>query len=112
MREFIKHESMYLGKCGYEAVLLRQYQTNKCINKNIISTTPDPQVEIAILSKPFQCKTLKEKLIWIWYILWNNSIWSDQVILDGEEMEKLGKDLLSIASEINKKTKNSKKHSI
>lgn len=98
MKSFIKHESFYLCDCGYEGLMLRQYQYS---SKD--KTVVDPQVEFAVFSQSCRCKTWKEQLRWIWHIICNKQVWADQTILNKTEMVRLGKTLLSLAAEIKEK---------
>ena len=91
VKNFISHESYYQCDCGYEALLLRQYSWD---------SKPEPQVEIAIFSQSCRCKTWKEQIRWIWHIICNKQIWSDQIILNAEEMERLGNTLLMLSKHI------------
>ena len=87
VRDCVSHESYYQCDCGYEAVLVRQFHK-------------DPQVELAIFSQSCRCKTWKEQLRWIWHIIRNKQIWADQIILNVEEMERLGNTLLMLSKHI------------
>jgi len=97
MKSFVSHESFYLCDCGYEAVLLRQFTYPGTKNGKSI---PDPQVELAVFSNSCKCKTWKEQLRWIWHIFCNHQIWADQVILNVDEMERLGNTLLMLSKHI------------
>jgi hypothetical protein len=103
MKDFVKHESTYMCDCGYEAVLVRQFQTNEYKDKKVVNTIPEPMIELAIFSQSCRCKTWREQLRWIWHIFYNKQIWADQVLLNVDEMERLGKTLLSLAAEIKEK---------
>ena len=95
MKSFIKHESYYKCDCGCEVLLLRQYQ-DEINGKNI----PEPIVEIAICKHSPDLKNWYQQLRLIWNIVLNKEIWSDQIILNKEEITKLGKTLTKISKEI------------
>lgn len=99
MKEIIKHESTYIGEGGYEILLLRQYQTNKYKDKKVIKSVPDGYVELGIFTHYPLIKSWREQLRWIWQVLVNKAIWSDQIIIDLEAAERLGNTLISLAKE-------------
>ena len=100
MKSFVNHESYYQCDCGYEALLLRQFTNNIYENKKIVKSIPDPQVEIAIFSQSCRCKTWKEQLRWIWHIICEKQIWADQILLNADEMERLGQQLINLSKRI------------
>ena len=97
MKSFIKHESTYMCDCGYEALLVRQYQFT---TKKSVHPEPENQIEMAMFSQSCRCKSWREQLRWIWNIICNHEIWADQVILDKEQVERLGQTLISLAKEM------------
>ena len=99
MKSYVSHESYYQCDCGYEALLVRQYTYD---------LVAEPVVELAIFSQSCRCKTWKEQLRWIWAIITQRQIWADQIILNVDEMERLGTQLTNLAKRI-KEDENSKR---
>jgi len=90
MKSFVCHESYY--NCNDGCSILKATQYN--------SDGPEPLVEISIYPMFPKYRDWKIQLKWIWQILTKQCVWDDQIILNKEEMEKLGNQLLSLAKEI------------
>lgn len=91
MREFITHESYHNCDCGNEILVLRQYNTYR---------KPDPQIEIAIFKNSIKTINWKNQLRWIWNIFLGRSLWTDNIILNKNEIERLRDNLNSVLSSI------------
>jgi hypothetical protein len=61
----------------------------------------EPQVEFAIFRQSPKIRTWKDQIRWIWHIIRNKQIWSDEIILNVKQMESLSKTLNSLVEEIN-----------
>jgi hypothetical protein len=105
MKSFVKHESYYQCDCGYEVLLLRQYQ-DEIKGKKV----PEPMVEIAICKQSADLQNWYQQLRWIWNIICNKEVWSDQIILNPDAARKLACNLLEFSEQF-RKVKNEKKKS-
>jgi hypothetical protein len=91
MKSFVSHESYYQCDCGSEILLVRQYNYEK---------EPEPQIEVSIFKQNLTIMSLRNRLRWIWNLLLNKEIFADQIMLNKEEMERLGNTLIQLSKEI------------
>ena len=91
MKSFISHESYYNCTDNCSILKITQYNTE---------TIPDPFIEVAIFPMFPKYRGWIQQVKWIWQIITKQCVWDDQIILDKEDMERLGNNLLLLAKGI------------
>lgn len=86
MKTFMSHESYYSCECGSEVLLLRTYNDEQI-------------VEFAVCGNFPRIKSWKEQLRWIWHIICNKEVWSDQILLDKDTARRLGEAITNLTKE-------------
>ena len=70
----------YSCSCGSEVLQVQNYEE-------------DQDIELCIFTLGFPPQDWQERIRWIWHILRTGEVWSDQIFLNYDTAQQLGKDL-------------------